>query len=90
MTVVKLAKFTDDADDVLRDVKNAAFAREHRLPAATALDFTGVAGVTLAFLDELFRGAVSADEARARLARLGRPAHRGATTRAPVSKRSRS
>ncbi|MFO0608855.1 MAG: DEAD/DEAH box helicase [Polyangiales bacterium] len=56
MTLVKLAKFTDDADDVLRDVKNAAFAREHRLPGATALDFTGVAGVTLAFLDELFRG----------------------------------
>lgn len=56
MTLVKLAKFTDDADEVLRDLKNATFARENRLPSATALDFAGVAGVTVAFLDELFRG----------------------------------
>ncbi len=56
MTSLKLSKFTDDADDVLRDLKNAAFAREHRLPGATALDFSGVAGVTVGFLEELFKG----------------------------------
>ncbi len=55
MSVVKLAKFTDD-DDTLRDVKNAAFARENRMGGATALEFDGVVSVTLGFLDELLRG----------------------------------
>lgn len=70
MSTVKLAKFTSDDDDSLRDLTEAARAREDRLPTATALDFAGVTGVTPTFLDELFRGRLPAEVRALRLLNL--------------------
>ena len=54
MTVLKLAKYTDD-DLRLEDVGDAEFLQRKVTPDVT-LDFTGVESIASAFLDELLKG----------------------------------
>lgn len=54
MTVLKIAKWADDG--ALTDTDTAEFLRDKKLVGVSGLDFTGVASITPAFLDALFRG----------------------------------
>ena len=55
MTVIRLEKFADGSG-WLRDVGDAEFVHERKLKDHTVLDFSGVVGVSGAFLDTLLKG----------------------------------